>query len=127
MPFGRDKLPARQVELIGRWIESGGSLAGVPQAASDGGPSGDELAILEERPITAEERSYWAFVKPVRVTVPGVEELRWSENPIDAFLFSAMEAQGLTPVPAADKRTLVRRAYSTCSVCHRAPTRSTRS
>ena len=33
------------------------------------------------------------------------------ENPIDAFVLSRSRAEGLSPAPPADKRTLARRAY----------------
>ena len=137
MPFGRRKLADEQIALIRRWIENGGSLAGVPAAspeavadAEDARPEdGDRgrgrrddapnhspeelarLALLEARPITAEERAYWAFVRPARPPVPAAEDPAWNANPIDAFLLAAMQAQGLKPAPPADRRTLVRRAY----------------
>ena len=65
------------------------------------------LARMEERPITAEERQYWAFRPPVRPAVPQIG----AANPIDAFLRHAMQSKGLKPSPPADKRTLIRRAY----------------
>ena len=108
MPFGGDKLPETQVALIRQWIETGGSLAGVPEAVS---PSTDARSRLEERPITEDERAYWAFVKPGRPPRPPVDEPRWATNPIDAFLYAAWNEARLTPVPRADPLTLVRRIY----------------
>ena len=112
MPEDAPQLPAAAREIIRRWIEAGASWATVPEATA-GSPSADADAMLEreERPITAEERNYWAYKVPVRSTVPAVSRPGWSTNPIDAFLLSAMSAKGLTPAPPADKRTLVRRAY----------------
>ena len=112
MPEGAPKLPAAALDTIKRWIESGASLAAVPEAnAAAAGPSAEELAKREERPITDEERAYWAFQLPKRAPVPVVTRAGWTGNPIDAFLLSAMEAKGLKPVAPADKRTLVRRLY----------------
>ena len=111
MPFGRAQLSDGEIDLVRRWILSGASLAAVPEAVPGDGPSAAELARLEERPITDEERAYWAFVKPVRRPAPEVSDPAWAENPIDAYLLAAMEAAGATPAPEADKVTLVRRAY----------------
>ena len=111
MPAGGQKLPDESIEVIKRWIESGASLAAVPAASATAATAAAELAKLEERPITDQERTYWAFVKPAPHQVPSVPNAAWSHNPIDAFLLSAMKARGLTPAAHADKRTLIRRAY----------------
>ena len=70
-----------------------------------------QSADIEDRPITAAERQMWAFRRPVRPPIPTVADAAWSSNPIDAFLFAAWKAKGLTPSPRADRRTLIRRAY----------------
>jgi len=111
MPVGGAKLPEDSLELIRRWIESGASIATVPEASPNAAAAAAEMAKLEERPITTAERSYWAFVKPSRVTLPAVSNPAWNGNPIDAFLIAAMDKRGLVPAAPADKRTLVRRAY----------------
>lgn len=111
MPADGQKLPDEALDLIKRWIESGASLAGVPAASSGAAAATAALARLEERPITDDERKYWALVKPVRRPVPAVANAAWSRNAVDAFLWSAMTARGLSPAPPADRRRLVRRAY----------------
>lgn len=111
MPADGERLPDESLDLIRRWIEAGASLAGVPEASADADADAAERVKLEERPITDEERAYWAFVKPARAPVPSVSDAAWSGNPVDRFLRSAMEARGLTPAPPADRRTLARRAY----------------
>jgi mono/diheme cytochrome c family protein len=108
MPDGRDKLPASDIDTIKRWIESGASLAAVPEASKgDADEEAKLLARREERPITQEERDYWAFKVPVRPVVPGAGD----RNPIDAFLMDKWNAKGLKPAPLADRRTLIRRVY----------------
>jgi len=111
MPFAKPQLPADQVELIRRWIVAGASLAGVTADVAVGERTPADLARLEDRPITAEERAYWAFVEPVRPSVPPVETAGWDGNPIDAFLLRDMREQGLEPGVLADRRSLVRRLY----------------
>jgi mono/diheme cytochrome c family protein len=112
MPDGGPKLPDADLETIRLWILAGASLAAVPEANTPAeGPTPPELAAREDRPITDEERAYWAFVRPVRPVVPDAADPAWNRNPIDALLFSAMTAKGLKPSPRADRRSLVRRVY----------------
>src|SRR5687767_9288123 len=114
MPEDAPKLPESTLRTIKLWIESGASWATVPAATgstSGGGADLEELRKREERPITEDERKFWQFTPIVRPTVPPVTRTAWSDNPIDAFILSALDKQGLKPVVPADKRTLVRRAY----------------
>lgn len=52
---------------------------------------------------------HWAFQPPQRPSLPDVEDAAWVRNPIDAFVLARLEANGLTPSPAAGARTLLRR------------------
>ena len=60
--------------------------------------------LLEER------RKHWAFQAVVPGAPPTVKRAAWVKTPIDAFILSTLEAKGLRPAPAADKRALLRRA-----------------
>jgi hypothetical protein len=112
MPEDADKLPAATVRTIRLWIESGASLATVPEAtAPNGGETPDDLLKRELRPITEDERNMWAYRTPVRPAVPVVTRAGWTDNPVDAFVLDAMTSKGLTPVGPADRRSLIRRAY----------------
>ncbi len=104
------KIPEADLDTLRAWIEAGGSLQGVEEAAG-AAKNAAELAKAEERPIKPEERQYWAFKPPVRAAIPAPKTPGWGANPIDAFLASAMEAKGAKPSAAADPRTLIRRAY----------------
>ncbi len=105
MPPG-GKLADEQIEVLRKWI-----LAGAPMpAATVTDEEAERLAALrrlEERPITAEERSWWAFVAPRRTAVPGDGR----GHPVDAFLDAKLREQGLERSGSSDKRTLVRRVY----------------
>jgi hypothetical protein len=52
---------------------------------------------------------HWAFETPTRPTVPSTQYP--VHNPIDAFIRSRLEVEGLKPSPEADKVTLARRLY----------------
>lgn len=56
-----------------------------------------------------EERAHWAFQPVVRPDVPRTKTRL--DNPIDAFVSTALEAKGIKSSPPADKTTLLRRAY----------------
>ena len=88
------KLSDSDLATLREWISAGASFQGFEESTT----------ALVERPITAEDRNYWAFQRPKRVEIS-------QANAIDAFLHAAMRAKGLKPSPRADRRTLVRRAY----------------
>lgn len=111
MPEDAPKMPEATLRTIRLWIESGASLATVPDAAGAATVDLEALKKRELRPITEEERRAWAYTTPVKHAVPSVSRAGWSANPIDAFLLDAMSKKGLTPVGPADRRTLIRRAY----------------
>jgi Protein of unknown function (DUF1553)/Protein of unknown function (DUF1549)/Planctomycete cytochrome C len=107
MPMRGPALTAGEVATIKRWIDSGavwdsGAAAGLAPAP--------EMAAFEERPITDQERSYWAFTPPRQAPLPDVAR-KDLVHPIDRLLEQARVRQGLVAAPRADRRTLVRRAY----------------
>ena len=59
----------------------------------------------------ADDRGHWAFQKVARPDVPQVQHREWVRTPVDAFVAAELEKHNISPGPAADKRTLLRRAY----------------
>lgn len=59
----------------------------------------------------AEYQQHWAFVPPTQKSLPPVQHTDWVQNPIDAFVLSRIEKEGLRPSERADRYTLVRRVY----------------
>ena len=72
-----------------------------------------EQAALIKRWIDegAPWKEHWAYTAPRKPSaLPAVQNTAWAAgNPIDRFILAKLEAQSLTPAPAADKRTLIRR------------------
>ena len=66
-----------------------------------------------EPPIIDNQRQkqHWAFQPIVRPAIPTVKDKAWVNNPIDAFVLSKLEANGLSPAPPAEKAALLRRMY----------------
>ena len=79
-PEIKKTLSAQQKELLTQWIKEG-----------------------------AEYEPHWSFIPPTQVPVPQVKKQNWVRNPIDSFILSKLEAEGLVPAEEADRRTLARR------------------
>ncbi len=86
------KLPRAQIDDLTRWVQMGAPWP----------------AAVAEAPKDA---PHWAFQLLRRPIVPAIKDQAWSANPIDAFLFAKLEAQGLQPNPPAARQELLRRAY----------------
>lgn len=59
----------------------------------------------------AEYSAPWTYEMPVEVDPPRVSREEWPVNPVDRFVLSRLEAEGLNPSPDADNVTLIRRLY----------------
>ncbi|HMX30092.1 MAG TPA: DUF1549 and DUF1553 domain-containing protein, partial [Blastocatellia bacterium] len=53
--------------------------------------------------------AHWAFIAPVRPVLPNVKNSARVSSPVDRFILAALEKQGLTLSPEADRATLIRR------------------
>ncbi len=91
MPLNRPPLPEAEIKLIETWIDQGAKAA----------PG--------EKPGVPPAKTHWAFVPPVRPTLPGAARKGWARNPIDSFIQARLEKAGIAPSPEADRRTLIRR------------------
>lgn len=92
------KLPEKEVKAIERWV-----MAGAPW------PEGLDLANVTIGKITEEDRAYWAYLPRTDVKLPAVRKADWPANPVDSFILASLESAGLSPAPAADKLSLIRR------------------
>jgi hypothetical protein len=104
MPLG-EELSEYQIGLLKSWIDKGAIWEDNETVAQ--GEKGKVYASL--KPITDEQRNYWAFRKPSRPQIPNVKNRSWVRTPIDAFILAKLEEKGLQPSPRADRRTLIRR------------------
>lgn len=57
----------------------------------------------------AQYQQHWAYIPPTRPEIPSVQNTKWVKNPIDNFILRKLEAQKISPVPEADRATLLRR------------------
>jgi hypothetical protein len=91
MPMGGKPLPAAEIDLLKRWIDSGASWPDL----------GNENVQVSK---------HWAFVAPQRPALPAVSQAAWVRTPVDRFVLNKLDAEGLKPSPEADRITLLRRA-----------------
>ena len=110
MPMRGGPLTPAEVATLKRWIDAGAAWPAGLTAASASASAGAAAAEIAERPLTDEERGYWAFKSPAHAPLPAVAHPRLT-HPIDRFLESERAARGLRAAPRADKATLVRRAH----------------
>ena len=84
------KLSDAEIAALTQWVRMGARWGTAPETAGTG--------------------THWSF-QPISEP-PGlvVEDPGWGRSPMDRFVLAALEAKGLGPAPAADKRTLIRRA-----------------
>ncbi len=103
-------LSPKEIALVKDWIDHGAPWSS-DVAAPAPTPTSANDSEYKEKQITDQDRQWWAFQKPVRHPAPQVSDERWRRNPIDAFVRGTLKSKGLEPAPAADRRTLIRRAY----------------
>jgi cytochrome c553 len=101
MPMGGDKLKDQEIGDLESWIQMG---APWPEAK----PSTNRRTG-EQYFIKAEQREFWAFQSVRKPPLPKVKNAAWCRTPVDFFVLSQLEARGLRPAPATDKRTWLRR------------------
>ncbi|WP_164103499.1 PSD1 and planctomycete cytochrome C domain-containing protein [Candidatus Laterigemmans baculatus] len=87
------QLPEKAIEALSRWVEMGA-------------PWPESSAPLSKE-ATAE--AHWAYQAIGDPQVPDVNDRTWAATPIDCFVLSQLEAEGLEPSRPADRATLIRR------------------
>jgi uncharacterized protein DUF1553/uncharacterized protein DUF1549/cytochrome c len=114
MPKGGQLAPA-EIEALVQWVRDGAAWPATPAAsavttAAAGGPSPAGTAKPAPYSITPEQRAFWSFQTIGHPVAPAVSHTTWPKNEVDRFILARLEHEGLAPVRAADKRTLIRRA-----------------
>ncbi|HEV2688872.1 MAG TPA: DUF1549 domain-containing protein, partial [Bryobacteraceae bacterium] len=97
MPMG-GKLKDSEVEDLVAWVKAGANWPNAPAPV--------KVAVST---ITPEQRAFWSF-QPLKLpAIPTPQDASWAKTDIDRFVLARLERDGLKPVAAADKRTLIRR------------------
>tara|TARA_R110002072_G_scaffold67163_3_gene165108 strand:- start:118036 stop:122388 length:4353 start_codon:yes stop_codon:yes gene_type:complete len=75
-----DKLKPAEIEILRKWINEG--------------------AVWQD---------HWAFVPPLRPSLPPVQDGEWAKNDIDTFILAQLEKKGLRPSGEATREAWLRR------------------
>jgi hypothetical protein len=81
-PQGEKPLSEAEVQMLKSWIAEGASWS-----------------------------THWAFQPLSQPRLPNVKDESWLRNDIDRFVLARLEQLGVTPSPAADRHTLIKRLY----------------
>jgi Protein of unknown function (DUF1553)/Protein of unknown function (DUF1549)/Planctomycete cytochrome C len=100
-PLSIKPVTESELQLIRQWINVGAPAPPPPKVLAD-----------ESVPTSDADRDWWSFRPPQRPPVPGVQARDRVRTPLDAFVIARLEASGLGLSPEADRRTLIRRAYT---------------
>jgi len=57
----------------------------------------------------AEWKPHWSFLPPSKPEIPDVSSSLWPRNPVDHFILSRLQREGLHPQPEAPREVLLRR------------------
>ena len=92
-----EKLSAAEIEILTEWIKRGAP---------------DPRKTKPQPNQTIDPTDWWSLRPLLRPVVPNVATLHGeTDNAIDAFVQRRLLDEEITPVPRADRRTLIRRAY----------------
>ena len=94
MPPAGPALSPDQVAAIKAWIDAGAEW---PERA------------LSPQLSQEQKKQFWSFQPVVKPEPPKVRDETWVRNPVDRFILSRLETEGVKPSPEADRTTLARR------------------
>ncbi len=102
MPAGQPRLSDGQIADLRSWVKDG---AYWPESKAAIAAKGKKYVI------TPEQRNFWSLVPVKKPAIPTVKNAAWAKSDLDRLLLARMEEKNVVPAPAADRRTLLRRAY----------------
>jgi hypothetical protein len=93
------QLPPAEIKILQDWIQAGAVWSKVRT-----------LSLFEKTTDLRAGRDWWSLQPVVRPATPKTQSVR-AANPIDHFIISKLDAEGMQLAPPATKRELIRRAY----------------
>lgn len=97
----KSRLPDSDVATLERWIGMG---APDPRQDPTTGSASEPTGMTIEA-----GRQFWSFQPVTNPPIPKVSKPAWVRTPIDAFVLSKLDSNGIAPAAPADRETLIRR------------------
>src|SRR5262249_45685412 len=107
MPMGGNKLKDNEIADLKYWIQVMAAFWPTEDAKAAAATPVQKTTFT----IRPEQRKFWSFQPLTKQQPPSVKNAAWAKTPIDHFILAKLEEKNLKPAGAADKRTLIRRAY----------------
>lgn len=104
MPPKKPRLPASVLTDFAAWIRDGAVWPGDSAEAAVVSSGGFEL---QER----KDKLPWIWKTPVLPALPKVKAEAWPRGPVDSFILSRLETEGLSPAGPAEPEVWLRRVY----------------
>jgi hypothetical protein len=102
----KGKLPNEHLDVLTRWVEMGAPWPTEPEPT----PSSSTQRAFD---LASRKESHWSWKPVLDSRIPAVNDAGWPKQPLDFFVLSKLESNGLKPSPSADRRIFVRRlAYA---------------
>ena len=95
-----DKLSKEQIAAITAWVQQG--------VAWPGGSEAEQEHASKDFVL---DTDHWSLKPITRPAVPKVKQAQWASSPVDRFILSRLEQEGLTPSVEANRTILARRLY----------------
>ena len=94
----KKKMDSRDASVIFSWLRQGAKIP-------------NTMEKIKDEKWGSGAKTHWSFQPLNKPVVPVYDDMENFDNPIDNFISHKLENIGLQLSPAADKRTLIRRAY----------------
>ena len=92
---GSKKLPDIAIADLVTWVKNGATYP---------------VSEISDAKSRIPKALHWSFQPIQNPPEPAVQNTSWPRNSLDRFILAKLEAQGRQPAPAANRRTLIRRA-----------------
>jgi len=100
------KLAAVEVQILEKWIALGAPWPGAVSSKIDKSSKAAKSGVWDWNAL---RDSHWAWKSVVKPGLPTVRNVAWPQAEWDTLILAKLEAAGMLPSPAADRRTLLRR------------------
>ncbi len=115
----KEKLSAKDIAVLDRWIRDGASWPEIPAATShESKPPSEHIGDAWSDPrnpivqlFGGQRLDLWSLKPVKRPDVPSVKPGTWAKNDLDRFVLARFEQDAFAPPAAAESRTLSRRLY----------------